>query len=211
MNIDQERRNTVGLHDLRIKELRSNLSLSEQMELEELLTVQDEKLPGFAQMQVHSKVILYAIRNYKWKDSTPEPTFFQKLVKAKSAPKSYNLSFPELQDAEEAGFMFSLMLDFRQVMEDAGLGAVWPRMLPAEWGVYYGDTMDDSEKQWFETLPDPAWCHARLIEAKGLEEKVAQRGEQMIELLAWVKEHWGNGYQIYADLADVFDYYGEGI
>ena len=205
MNIEQERRHAVGLHDLRIKELRSKLSLSEQMELEELLTVQNEKLPGYSQMQDHSEVILYAIRNYTWEDRTPEPTFFQKLVKAKPAPKSYKLSFPELPDADEEGFMFSLMLDFRQVMEDVGLGVEWPKMLPAEWEV------DDGEKQWFDTLPDPVWCHAKLIEAKGLEEKVAQHGEQMIELLAWIKEYWGNGYQIYADLADVFDYYGEGV
>ncbi|MCM3758387.1 hypothetical protein M3197_13030 [Sporosarcina aquimarina] len=211
MNIEQERRHAIGLHDLRIKELRSKLSLSEQMELEELLTVQNEKQPGFEQMQVHSEVILYAIRNYTWKDMTPEPTFLQKLVKAKPAPKSYKLSFPELPDADEEGFMFSLMLDFRQIMEDVGLGTEWPKMLPAEWEVYYGDTMDDGEKEWFDTLPDPAWCHAKLIEAKGLEEKVAQHGEEMIELLAWVIEYWGNGYQIYADMADVFDYYGEGI
>ncbi|VDG97702.1 Uncharacterised protein [Lysinibacillus sphaericus] len=122
MNIEQERRHAVGLHDLRIKELRSKLSLSEQMELEELLTVQNEKLPGYSQMQDHSEVILYAIRNYTWEDRTPEPTFFQKLVKAKPAPKSYKLSFPELPAADEEGFMFSLMLDFRQVMEDVGLG-----------------------------------------------------------------------------------------
>lgn len=211
MNIEHERRHAIGLHDLRIKELRSKLSLSEQMELEELLTVQNEKLPGYGQMQGHSEVILYAIRNYTWEDRTPEPTFLQKLVKAKPTPKSYKLSFPELPDADEEGWTFSLMLDFRQVMEDVGLGAEWPKMLPAEWEVYYGDTMDDGEKQWFDTLPDPDWCYAKLIEAKGLEEKVAQHGEQMIELLAWIKEYWGNGYQIYADLANVFDYYGEGV
>ncbi len=211
MNMEQEHRQAIGLHDLRIKELRSKLSLSEQMELEELLTEQNEKQPGFEQMQMHSEVILYAIRNYTWNDRTPEPTFLQKLVKAKPAPKSYKLTFPGLPDADEKGFMYSLMLDFRQVMEDVGLGAEWPKMLPSEWGVYYGEPMDDGEKQWFDTLPEPAWCHTKLIEAKGLEEKVAQHGEQMIQLCDWLKEFWGNGYQIYADLADVFDYYGEGI
>ncbi|GEM_PF-4794094 len=209
MDFETERRLAMELPRLRQKELRSRLTLSEQQELEQYVAMKAEQLPDYKQKQLDSEVLLYAIRNYTFEDVTPKPTFFQKLTKTGPVTPQYLLNFPTLPDADEEGFPFPLMLELRDLLYDTGLGNDWPKMLPVEVDMYYSDQMDDEERAWFEALPEPGWCLQKLNEARDLDEKVSQHSKEMVELVQWLKEYWQNGFQIYADLEYLFDYYGE--
>ncbi|GKV70332.1 hypothetical protein NCCP2716_28300 [Sporosarcina sp. NCCP-2716] len=209
MDFETERRLAMGLPRLRQKELRSRLTLSEQQELEEYMTMKEKELPDYKKKQLNSGVLLYAIRNYTFEDVTPKPSFFQKLTKTGPGTPQYLLSFPTLPDANEEDFPFQLMLELRDLLYDSGLGNDWPKMLPVEVDMYYSDQMDDEERAWFEALPEPDWCLQKLNEASGLEEKVHEHSQEMRELVQWLIEYWQNGFQIYADLENLFDYYGE--
>ena len=61
------------------------------------------------------------------------------------------------------------------------------------------------DKEWFEAFPAPAWCSSKLQAVEELEEQAATRGEEMVQVIQWLKAHWANGYQIYADIDPIED------
>ncbi|MFC5602816.1 hypothetical protein [Sporosarcina koreensis] len=200
MDREESRRLAFKVPDLRKKELRSKLTASEQQELDKGRAVMAETYPNRTSEQYADKVRLMAIRNFTIIDTTRKASLFQKLFKEEN-PKEYRLRFlNEEEDVAEYTFPFSVGLELRQFMEDVGLGLEWPKMLPVDDGMSYTDPLEEDDKEWFEAFPDPAWCAAKLDEAKNLEEKAAAQSEGMAQAILWIQTHWENGYKIYADI-----------
>lgn len=200
MDREESRRLAFKVPDLRKKELRSKLTASEQQELDKGRAIMAETYPNRTSEQYADKVRLMAIRNFTIIDTTRKESLFQKLFKEKN-PKEYRLRFPnEEEDVASYTFPFTLGLELRELMEDVGLGLDWPKMLPVDDGMSYTDPLEEDDKEWFEAFPDPAWCAAKLDEVKNLEEKAAAQSEEMVEAIRWIKTHWENGYNIYADI-----------
>ncbi|KXH86738.1 hypothetical protein AU377_14470 [Sporosarcina sp. HYO08] len=150
-----------------------------------------------------------AVRNYTFKDVTLKENLFQKLFKKENV-KEYEIRVVNgEEDVAEAFWTYSFALDLRQLMDESGLGVDWPKMLPVQDDMTYTDPMEEEDKEWFGSFPDPAWCHTKLQEAADVEEKAAVHSEEMLKAFRWLKDHWGNGYQIYANTGDLFDYYGD--
>lgn len=200
MNREESRRLTFRIPDLRKKELRSKLTASEQQELDKATAIMAETYPKRITEQYADKVRLMAIRNFTIIDTTRKESFFQKLFKQENL-KEYRLQFPnEEEDVAEYTFPFTFGLELRQLMDDVGLGLEWPKMLPVDDGMSYTDPLEEDDKEWFESFPDPAWCAAKLQEAEKLEEKATAHSEEMVNAIKWVKTHWEIGYKIYADI-----------
>lgn len=200
MNREQSLQQALSIPDLRKKELRSKLTASEQQELDKMRAVMAETYPNRTSEQYADQVRLMAIRNYSIRDTTRKESLFQKMFKQENT-KEYRLHFPnEEEDVAEYTFSFELGLELRQLMDDVGLGLDWPKMLPVYDGMSYTDPLEEDDKEWFEAFPEPAWCAAKLQEAKNLEEKAAAQSNEMAEAIRWIKTHWENGYNIYADI-----------
>ena len=209
LNMEEFKKVAIGLPKLRKKELTTKLTYAEQQELESLLKLEAQQFPDCREQQLASIVKFTAFRNFTIVDVTPKEGLFKKLFKQVNV-KEYKLRIlNEEEDLEEGGWLYSLALDMRQLMEDVGLGLDWPKMLPVDDDMLYTDPLEEDDKEWFESFPDPAWCYAKLEEAAGLEEKAAAHSAEMLDAFRWLKEHWGKGYKIYADVGDLFDYYGE--
>ena len=132
MKIEDVRRVAVGMRKLRNKEMTSKLTYGEQQELEELLKLESKKFPDYNEKQMVSKVNLTAIRNYKFKDITPKENILQKLFKKENI-KEYEIQVLNVrEDLAESTWKYSFALDFRQLMEDVGLGLDWPKMMPVQ-------------------------------------------------------------------------------
>lgn len=197
MNQEVLRKSAVRIPDLRKKELLSKLTSAEQQELDRLRQIELERYPDRTTEQYADKVRLMAIRNFTVVDATAKESFFQKMFN-KENPKEYRLHFTnEEEDVAEYMFPYAVGLDIRQWMDDAGLALDWPKMLPVDYGMCYTDPLEDDDKQWFENFPDPAWCTAKLRDVKSVDENAGQEAAQVID---WMRTHWGNGYQIYADI-----------
>lgn len=206
--IQEEGKQAIALRDLRKKELRTKLTVAEQQELESLLKIKAQKLPDYKERQLASIVKFTALRNFTIVDVTPKEGLFKKLFKQENI-KEYKLRIlNEEEDLVEGNWPYPLALDMRQLMEDAGLGLDWPKMIPVDDDMLYTDPLEEDDKEWFESFPDPAWCYAKLDEATELEERAAAHSKEMLEAIHWLKEQWGNGYKIYADVGDLFNYYG---
>lgn len=197
MNREALRQSVIRIPDLRKKELRSKLTSAEQQELDRLRQVELERYPDRTTEQYADKVRLMAIRNFTVVDATAKESFFQKMFN-KENPKEYRLHFTnEEEDVAEYMFPYTVGLEIRQLMDDAGLVLDWPKMLPVDYGMCYTDPLEVDDKQWFENFPDPAWCADKLLEAKSVDETVGQEAAHVID---WMRTYWGNGYQIYADI-----------
>ncbi|WOV87046.1 hypothetical protein QWT69_14390 [Sporosarcina oncorhynchi] len=200
MDREESRRLEFKIPDLRKKELRSKLTSSEQRDLDKARAIKAEKYPNSTTEQYADKVRVMAIRNYTIIETTPKASFFQKLLKQEN-PTEYRLQFPnEKEDVAEFTFPYTLGLEIRQLMEDVGLGLDWPKMLPVDDGMCYTDPLEEDDKEWFESFPDPAWCASKLHEAKNLEQKAAAHSEDIVQVIQWIRTHWENGFNIYADI-----------
>lgn len=209
MKIEDIRKVAIGLPKLRKKEMTSKLTYGEQKELETLLKLDAEDHPNNREKHLASHIKLTAFRNHTIVDVTPKGGFFQKLLKQDIA-KEYRLQIVnEEEDIAGDTWLYSLALDIRQLMEDVGLGLDWPKMMPVDDDMHYTDPLDEDDKEWIESFLDPARCYAKLDGIADLEEKAAAHSQEMLHAIQWLKEQWKNGYQIYADVDDLFDYYGE--
>lgn len=205
MHIEEERRMAIRMPEIRKKELRSKLTAAEQNELDKMLTIKMERYPNSKEQQYAENVRLNAIKNMTFKDVTRKESFFQKLFKQENL-KEYRIQLlDEEEDFATYTFHFTFGLEIRQLMEDVGLGLDWPNMLPVDDAMCYTDPLDEEDKEWFEAFPNPAWCFSKLQEAQELEEKAATHGEEMVSVIQWLKTHWENGYQIYADIDPMED------
>ncbi|MGN7387964.1 hypothetical protein [Sporosarcina sp. SAFN-015] len=207
MKTEDFRKVAIGLPKLRKKEMTSKLTYGEQEELESLLMLDAQNHPDNREKHLASNVKLTALRNYTIVDVTPKAGIFQKLFKQENT-KEYKLRILE-EDIASNKWLYSLALDMRQLMEDVGLGLDWPKMMPVDDDMFYTDPLEEDDKEWFESFLDPALCYAKLDEAAELEEKAAAHSPEMLRAIQWLKEQWKNGYQIYADVGDLFDYYGD--
>lgn len=207
MKTEDFRKVAIGLPKLRKKEMTSKLTYGEQEELESLLMLDAQNHPDNREKHLASNVKLTALRNYTIVDVTPKAGIFQKLFKQENT-KEYKLRILE-EDIASNKWLYSLALDMRQLMEDVGLGLDWPKMMPVDDDMFYTDPLEEDDKEWFESFLDPARCYAKLDEAAELEEKAAAHSSEMLQAIEWLKEQWKNGYQIYADVGNLFDYYGE--
>ena len=208
MKIEDIRKVAIGLPKLRKKEMTSKLTYGEQEELETLLTMDAQSHPDNREKHLASYVKLTALRKYTIVDVTPKGGVFQKLFKQEIA-KEYKLRILNEEDIASSKWLFSLALDMRQLMEDVGLGLDWPKMMPVDEDMFYTDPLEQDDKEWFESFQDPTWCYAKLNEVADLEEKASAHSPEMLHAIQWLKEQWKNGYQIYADVGDLFDYYGD--
>jgi hypothetical protein len=208
MKMEDFRKVAIGLPKLRKKEMTAKLTYSEQDELESLLALDAQSHPDNREKHLASNVKLTALRNYTIVDNTPKAGVFQKLLK-QEITKEYKLRILNEDDIASNKWLFSLALDMRQLMEDVGLGFDWPKMMPVDDEMLYTDPLEEDDKEWFESFQDPAWCFTKLEEAADLEEKAAAHSPEMLHAIQWLKEQWKNGYQIYADVGDLFDYYGD--
>lgn len=200
MNIEEARRMATRIPEIRKKELRSKLTAAEQHELDQMLTIKAERYPDNKEQQYAENVRLTAIKNITFKDVTRKESLFQKLFKQENL-KEYRIQIlDEEEDVAAYTFHFTFGLEIRQLMEDVGLGLDWPNMLPVDDAMTYTDPLDKEDRGWFEAFPDPAWCFSKLQETQELEEKAATHGEKMVQVIQWLKNHWKNGYQIYADI-----------
>lgn len=199
MNVEESRRLAIRVPELRMKELTSKLTAMEQQELDSMVEMKVKAYPEVTKQQYAENVRLTAIRNLTFKDVTPRATLFQKLRKKENL-KEYEIELSNEKDVAEYDLHFTFALELRQLMEDVGLGLDWPKMLPVDFAMYYTDKMDEDEKRWFLSFPDPAWCSAKLDEAKNLQEKAGAYGENMQQLIQWLHKHWEAGYKIYADI-----------
>ena len=197
---EESRRLAIRIPELRKKEFRSKLSFAEQQELDKMLVINAEMYPNQKVEQYADNVRLTAIKNITYKDVTRKASIFQKLLKQENT-KEYKIHIVnEEEDLAEYNFHFTFGLEIRQLMEDVGLGYDWPKMLPVDDGMCYTDPLEEEDKAWFESFPDPAWCYAKLQEARNLEEKAAAYGIGMVRVIDWLKTRWEKGYQIYADI-----------
>ena len=200
VNIEEARQMAIRVPELRKKELRSKLTYAEQQELEMMLAIKAERYPERTEEQYAESVRLTAIKNITFKDVTRKESLFQKLLKKENC-KEYKIHLPNgNEDVAEFNLHFTFGLEIRQLMEDVGLVLDWPKMLPVDFAMSYTDLFDEEEKDWFEAFPAPAWCASKLQEVQNLEEIAAARGEEMVRAIQWLKTHWENGYQIYADI-----------
>ncbi|WP_432361572.1 hypothetical protein [Sporosarcina sp. UB5] len=202
MSVSREewRRMATRVPELRKKELRSKLTAAERQELEQMLAMKAERYPNRTGEQYADNVRLTAIRNMTFIDVTRKASLFQKLMKQENL-KEYRIQLlNEEEDVIYYTFHFTFALEMRQLMEDVGLGLDWPKMLPVDDAMNYTDPLDEEDKEWFEAFPDPAWCVAKLQEARNLEEQAVAHGEEMVMAIRWLKTHWEKGYQIYADI-----------
>ena len=153
--------------------------------MESLLKLKAQKLPEYKERQLASIVKFTALRNFTIVDVTPKEGLFKKLFKQENV-KEYKLRIlNEEEDLVEGSWPYPLALD-----------------------MLYTEPLEEDDKEWFESFPDPAWCYTKLNEAAELEERAAAHSKEMLEAIHWLKEQWGNGYKIYADVGDLFDYYG---
>lgn len=208
MKTEDFRKVAIGLPKLRKKEMTSKLTYGEQEELESLLTLDAQSHPDNREKHLASNVKLTALRNYTIVDVTPKAGIFQKLFKQENT-KEYKLRILNEEDIVSNKWLYSIALDMRQLMEDVGLGHDWPKMMPVDDDMFYTDPLEEDDKEWFESFLDPALCYAKLDEVADLEEKASAHSPEMLHAIQWLKEQWKNGYQIYADVGDLFDYYGE--
>lgn len=200
MKIEEVRRIAIKVPELRKKELRSKLTFAEQQELDSMIAKKAEGYPDRTAQQYAQTVRLTAIRNFTFKDITRKTSLFQKMFKSESL-KEYELKvLDEAEDVAAYDLHFTFALKVRQLMEDVGLGLDWPKMLPVDDAMSYTDIMEEDDKEWFESFPNPAWCSGKLFEAYNLEEKVNIYGDKMVQVIQWLRTYWENGYQIYADI-----------
>lgn len=205
MSIEESRRMATRMPELRKKELRSKLTSVEQQELDMMLAVKEERYPNSTEQQYAENVRLTAIKNITIKDVTRKESLFQKLLKQEKL-KEYRIQIlNEEEDVVDYTFHFTFAIDMRNLMEDVGLGLVWPKMLPVDDAMSYTDPLDEEDKEWFEAFPDSAWCSSKLQKVQDLEEKAAAHGEEMVRAIQWLKTHWEKGYQIYADIDPMDD------
>ncbi len=200
MHIEEERRMATRMPEIRKKELRSKLTSAERQELDKMLAIKAERYPESKEQQYAENVRLNAIKNMTFKDVTRKESLFQKLFKQESL-KEYRIQIlDEEEDFATYTFHFIFGLEIRRLMEDVGIGLDWPNMLPVDDAMCYTDPLDEEDKEWFEAFPEPAWCFSKLQEAQELEDKAVTHGEEMVRVIQWLKTHWKNGYQIYADI-----------
>lgn len=205
IQIEESRRMAIRMPEIRKKELRSKLTSVEQHELDKMLAIHAERYPESEKQQYAENVRLTAIKNITFKDVTRKESLFQKLLKHENL-KEYRIQLLNVEeDIAEYTFHFTFGLEIRQLMEDIGLGLDWPKMLPVDDAMCYTDPLEEEDKEWFEAFPAPAWCFSKLQEAEALEEQAATRGEEMVQVIQWLKTHWANGYQIYADIDPIED------
>lgn len=194
----------MTLEKLRMKEMTTKLSYSEQQQLEFLIDdLENSHFPDCREKQLTSEVKVMAIRNYVFQDVTPKESFFQKL-KGLENSKKYILEVFQEEDATADVWLYHFALDVRQLMADVGLGLYWKKMLPVAEDLFYWIPMDEEDKEWFQSFPDPAWCYEKLQQAKDLEERASAHSSEMLEAVRWLKVYWAKGYHIYADIEDLF-------
>lgn len=200
MKIEEVRRIAIRVPELRKKELRSKLTFAEQQELDSMIAKSAEEYPDRTEQQYAETVRLTAIRNFTFNDITRKTSLLQKMFKQENL-QEYELNvLDEAEDVAAYDLHFTFALKVRQLMEDVGLGLDWPKMLPVDDAMSYTDIMEEDDKEWFESFPNPAWCSGKLLEAYNLEEKVNTYGKEMVQVIQWLRTYWENGYQIYADI-----------
>ena len=103
-------------------------------------------------------------------------------------------------DLAEYNFHFTFGLEVRQSMGRRRARFGLAETLPVDDAMCYTDPLEEEDKAWFESFPDPTWCLSKLQEARNLEEKAAAYGIEMVRVIDWLRDWWKSGYQIYADI-----------
>ena len=179
--------NYLELEKLRKKVLTNKLSASEQQQLESSLKVEaDAGFPSYKEMRMASNIRWTALRNFTIADVTSKETLFQKINNRENY-KEYMLRMLIEEDIVQYTLLLTTALDFRQMMHDAGLGIDWPKMLPVNNEVNYWDPLEDDDKEWFESIPNPNLCYEKLQEVVGLEEKADDHSNDMLKAIHWLK------------------------